>query len=291
MRVLDGEGTKAIVDKAVQTLAEDLEKGQSEAMTRYLQMIHRFRRYSIGNLFAILAQRPDATMVQGYCAWQKLGRQIKSGQRGIRILAPMRLRFPKDGEDGDSTEKGDNTIEQLLGFRTAIVFDVQQTEGRPLPTPPEVKGNPGEYPVRLSAYAREHAITVEYGDTGSAEGYSAGGKIVVRTGMTPAQECSVLVHELAHECLHRDGTQISRAAKEAEAEAVAYAVCTGIGLECGSACSDYVKTWRGTKELLLASLTRIRSTAVEILNALLDEPKQMAAPIPQSQEAPLAMAA
>jgi|WetSurMetagenome_2_1015567.scaffolds.fasta_scaffold844034_1 hypothetical protein len=117
-------------------------------------------------------------------------------------------------------------------------------------------------------------IKLEYGPTMTAEGFSMGGRIVLKLGLPPAQELSVLAHELAHERLHRNGEEMSRAQKETEAEAVAFAVCDAIGLSTGTSCSDYVLNWGGTKEKLLASMTRIRSVVVEILYAILDKPEE-----------------
>jgi hypothetical protein len=110
---------------------------------------------------------------------------------------------------------------------------------------------------------------------GSAEGLSAGGQIVLRKGLSPAAETSVLIHELAHEMLHRGtGSQDrDRTVVETEAEAVAFVVCTAIGLESKAASTDYIQLYQGRKETLMASLGRIQQAASEIIEAVLDQPR------------------
>ena len=107
---------------------------------------------------------------------------------------------------------------------------------------------------------------------GSADGLSCGGKILIRSGLGPAEEFSVLVHELSHERLHKQGQaerKPSRTIREVEAEAVAFVVSQAVGLECGTAASDYIQLYDGKKETLMASLERIQATAREIIRAVM----------------------
>jgi hypothetical protein len=115
---------------------------------------------------------------------------------------------------------------------------------------------------------------LEYSESiGSAEGVSAGGLIKLKKGLTAAEELSVLAHEAAHEILHRDkkGTPKDKKVRETEAEAVAFVVCHGIGLDTNSASSDYIQLYNGDKETLMESLGRIQRTAAEILEAVMDK--------------------
>jgi hypothetical protein len=150
------------------------------------------------------------------------------------------------------------------------VFDVAQTDGRPLPEFAQARGEPWEYTGRLIEFAAGQGIKVEFSDAlVSAHGMSAGGKILVRTGLPPAEEFSVLAHELAHELLHRDEDELlSRTVRETEAEAVAFVVCQAVGLEAMNPAVDYIKLYQGSKETLLESLQRIREAAVEIIGAI-----------------------
>ena len=95
---------------------------------------------------------------------------------------------------------------------------------------------------------------------------------MLKKGMTPAEEFSTLAHELAHEILHQvDDAPEDKKVRECEAEAMAYAVCHGVGLDTNSASSDYIQLYQGGKETLLASLTRIRESAHTILEAVLPQ--------------------
>jgi hypothetical protein len=124
--------TKEVIAANVQALIEQLEQGHSEALTACLTAMGRFHTYSFGNISEIAPQRPDATRAAGLYAWNQLGRKVKKGERGIRILAPViGIRRKKDEE----AEKDIRTQNQavLVGFRAAYVFDVIQTEGKELP--------------------------------------------------------------------------------------------------------------------------------------------------------------
>lgn len=122
---------------------------------------------------------------------------------------------------------------------------------------------------------RQINISLEYSDhLGSAFGVSQGGKILLQPGMDPAQEFTTLVHELAHEILHHgQGREDStRRSRELEAEAVAFVVAQSIGLDSGSASSDYIQLYRGDKALLLSSLNAVRAASATILAALQGQP-------------------
>ncbi len=257
---------KQMVTQALDGLASALERGESNQLKAYLATLARFHRYSVGNVLLIAMQRPGATRVAGFRTWQKLGRQVKQGEKGIRIYAPIVWR-KKDNKQG--SEEGDDA-EELVRFRSVCVFDVAQTDGKPLPEFAQARGEPGEYTGRLVQFAAEQGIEVEFSDAlGSAHGLSAGGKIVVRKGLSSAEEFSVLAHELAHELLHRDEDELlSRTVRETEAEAVAFVVCQAVGLEATNAAADYIQSYLGSKETLFESLQRIREAAVEIIRAI-----------------------
>ena len=200
----------------------------------------------------------------GYRTWQKLGRQVRQGERGIQILAPV-VHRTKTTERVD--EEGDDT-EILSGFRPTYVFDVSQTEGKALPVPNRVRGDPGEYLNRLEAWVVRHRIKLEYAPwIGPAEGMSTGGRILLRSRLDAGQAFSVLVHELAHEMLHQD-EELPKTVDETEAEAVAFVVCEAVGLESNTASSDYIQLYRGDKEMLLNSIKRIHRTAGEIIKGI-----------------------
>lgn len=251
-----------MVKRAVDQLVAALDAGESDRLKAYLAMMGRFHHYSWGNVLLIHMQCPQASRVAGYRTWQKLGRQVRRGARAIQILAPIVCRVTERDKDD----------ERVVAFRTAHVFDVSQTEGRLLPEFARVAGDPGRHLLRLKQFVEENGVTLSYADVlGGADGISAGGAIILRTGLEAGEEFSVLAHEAAHELLHRDrdtGAQ-SKTVKETEAEAVAFVVCQAVGLDTNSAAADYIQLYRGNKDTLLGSLERIQTTATAMIHAIL----------------------
>ena len=255
----------------MQALIEQLEQGHSEALTAYLTAMGRFHNYSFGNILEIARQKPDATRVAGLYAWNQLGRKVKKGENGIRILAPMiGIRRKKDEE----AEKDIRTQNQavLVGFRAAYVFDVSQTEGAELPEFSErVSGSVGENRDRLVDFVIAQGIELEFNESiAPALGMSYGGKIAMLPGQSSAEEFSTLVHELAHEMLHKAErrTATTKTVRETEAEAVAFVVGKAIGLETGRASADYIHLYHGNASLLAESLEVIQKTSAVILAAI-----------------------
>ncbi len=217
------------------------------------------------------SQRPDATRVAGLYGWNQLGRKVKKGERGIRILAPViGVRRKKDVE----AEKDIRTQNQavLVGFRSAYVFDVSQTEGKELPELSErVTGDVGEYRERLVDFVTAQAITLEFKESiAPALGMSYGGRIAILPGQGAVEEFSTLVHELAHEMLHKAErrTATTKTVRETEAEAIAFVVGKTIGLSTGRASADYIHLYHGNAALLTESLKAIQKTSAVILSAL-----------------------
>lgn len=263
---------KKAAREALEKLIRDVEAGISETLKQYLKAMGRFHRYSVGNAILIGLQRPNATHVAGFRAWQQLGRHVKEGEHGIAIMAPIvYCRKGRDNADQESHEDPDNEV--VSTFKTAHVFDITQTEGRPLPEFAKAQGDPGSYLERLERFVAGRGIKLERGDLRIAEGVSIGGTILLKASLAPAEEFSVMVHELAHEMLHQDAANRpkDKTVREAEAEAVAYVVCQGIGLDANTASSDYIQLYDGDKKTLMASLERIQRTAGEILEAVAED--------------------
>lgn len=261
---MKAEQAKKIADQALEQLAEALKAGKSEALTRYLAVLARFHRYSFGNVMLIVSQKPDATHVAGFNTWKQMGRFVKKGEKGIVIIAPMMIRKQKEGpKPGDKPES-------ILRFRGVYVFDVSQTDGEALPEPARISGDPGRHIARLREIITADGITIDNDDLPfGADGVSRGGRMSIRPGLEPAHEFSVTAHEFAHELLHRgDDRPKSKTVRETEAEAVAFVVCQAIGLQNGTAASDYIQLYDGETETLAASLDRIQKTAAEIIAAL-----------------------
>jgi N-terminal domain of anti-restriction factor ArdC len=262
---------------AVNHLVEALKSGQSEVLTQYLSAMGRFHNYSFGNIMLIARQKPDATNVAGLRTWNSLGRFVKRGEKGILILAPMIGRKKADSA-AEPTVDAKQSQAQLYGFRAVYVFDINQTEGKDLPTLTEVQGDVSGYRERLVKFVESQGITLNYSDKiAPAKGLSHGGKISLLSGMQPAEEFSTLAHEIAHEILHRGNrrTLTTKQVRETEAEAVAFVVSQSIGLDTGSSSADYIQIWHGDANLLRESLEAVQQTAAVILGAISPEVRQL----------------
>jgi antirestriction protein ArdC len=258
------EQAKKLSEQALEKLADALGRGESDDLNRYLTTMARFPAYSFRNVLLIVAQRPDATHVAGFHTWRKLGRFVRKGEKGIAVVAPMMI----DQKNGQPAEGDD---ERIMRFRAVHVFDVSQTDGEPLPEFAQVNGDPGMYTALLRTYIAKQGITINmHEELDGANGVSMGGVIAVQTGLPAAEEFSVLVHELAHEMMHKDLTcRPHKIVRETEAEAVAFVVCEAIGLNSLTHAADYIHLYEGDQERLAASLDRIQRTAAAIVDGIL----------------------
>lgn len=229
-------------------LARELQQGEPEKFLEVLEGVGRFHQYSFRNVLLILQQRPEATLVAGLKRWNELGRQVRKGEKAIAILAPTLKRVEQ----------------RLVGFHTTYVFDVSQTEGKPVQFGKDVPQGAGLY-ARLKAACpmevREEALPA--GRMGSTDGK----RIILSSFLSPTTRAETLLHEWAHTLLHFGKERKGVAVEELEAEAVAYAVGRELGLPMQGS-RDYILQWQGTVEGLEESLERIMRAAREILSGL-----------------------
>src|SRR5262249_40508481 len=156
-----------------------LDEGHSAQLTALLKTMARFHQYSWHNVWLIAAQRPTATRVAGFHAWRWLGRHVRKGEKGITILAPVLGRSDREADD--------DHCRVVVGFRATYVFDIEQTEGNPLPAATEASGDPGVKTTLLKAAIHRHGIALDYvDDLGGALGTSAGGRIQLLRSLSPA---------------------------------------------------------------------------------------------------------
>ena len=265
---------KASIDALLTTLKEQLaQPGQS--LLPLLGAMSRFSKYSLANQMLIFAQRPDSTRVQGYRAWNDAGYQVRKGERGIAIYAPVRFTRKDPGDESDTLAPHGRT-----GFRVAYVFDVAQVD--PLPgTAPTIAAPSPLAPCdldattdahraleSLKAFLVGHNVELDYQTLQRGLlGYTDGRRITLRLGQAPHVEFATLAHETTHLLLHFPANRDTRpdlTTRETEAEAVTYLLCAQLGIAGTDASVEYIQSYRGTPDTLDGSLERIRSTALRL---------------------------
>lgn len=250
------------IDRSIDALAAALRRGHSEEFRAYLRVMARFHRYSSRNVWLILRQRPGARLVAGHVRWRSLGRVVRRGERGIAILAPTTARR-LDPETG----REESTVE---GFHVARVWDVAQTDGRPLPDyiGAGIEGHLD--PALLERALRSAPLPVRFVAL-RGDGETDGREIRLAEGLPPSRTLVALAHEWAHVLLHLrpegGGEDLPSEARELEAEATAYVVAAHFGIADRSGC-DYILSYGGGAEALERRIERIRRAAGAILDRL-----------------------
>lgn len=242
-----------------------------EDWARFLTVASRFHSYSANNVWLIMAQRPDATRVAGYRTWQRLGRQVNRGAKGIAILAPcVYRRRPVDEAD---PAENPAVARVLRGFTVVHVFDQSDTTGDPLPdvAPVLLEGESALWDS-LAAQVASAGFELSRGDCAPANGYTsfAEHRVVVDERLSGRQADKTLCHELGHVCLH-DASRITtdRDLAEIEAESVAFIVLGALGIDTASYSLPYVTVWaRGDLDRVRRTAERVVTTAQAVLAAM-----------------------
>ena len=207
----------------LQQITAGIEQGikelfESEKYMRYLSVMSRFHRYSVNNTMIIYMQKPDATLVAGYNKWKnQFERHVKRGEHGITIIAPTPFKKKIEEQKLDPDTKApmldkdgkvimeEKEIEIPL-FRPVKVFDVSQTDGKPLPElASSLSGNVQNYEVFMEALRRSAPVPIEFEPMdANMDGYFSSDqqRIAIREGMSEVQTVSAAVHEVAHSKLH-----------------------------------------------------------------------------------------
>jgi antirestriction protein ArdC len=267
MTITTTDHTQELTDRINESItalcAETDAAKQNETYRAWLDTLSRFYSYSFNNWLLIYTQRPDASRVAGFQTWKSLGRFVKKGERGIRILAPITRKVEE--EKNGATEQ----VLRPVGFRSIAVFALEQTDGEPLPQIDSNATEGGEELLpRLQAATASLGIQLVYkAIPGAAEGLSKGGLIEIEQTLSTAARCGVIVHELAHELQHKQNRkETSRQQRELEAESVSYAVLAHYGIRTES--RFYLASYDVTAEMLTASLQTISQTAKRIISAI-----------------------
>ncbi len=283
MAVFIGSEHKGKTQKErIKEITEQLEAGvtavfESDAYKAYLKCMSKFHNYSLNNTLLIALQRPDASLVAGYQAWKKdHGRQVRKGEKGIKIIAPCKYKVELEEKDDDGNQK----IAEYTGFKIATVFDVAQTDGKELPSigVNELAGDVGGYRKLFNALTEICPVPIYTEDIqNGAKGYysDAERKIVIKSDMSQLQTIKTMIHEMAHEKLHAKENldpdyPVDRRTREVEAEGVAFCVSSAFKLDVSDYSMSYIAGWSSDKNIkeLRSSLERIRSASDEMITGI-----------------------
>jgi antirestriction protein ArdC len=242
----------------------------SEDWLAFLRMASRFHRYSVNNVLLILFQAPEATQVASYTTWKTLGRQVRKGEKGIKILAPCRYRAAAE----ESTSSTPVVPEwEIRGYRVASVFDIKQTDGEGLPSHEAPKLLAGEAPAGMTEaickLITKEGFTVSRANLGAANGITRylTREVVVAPHLSDRATAKTLCHELAHVRMHEDDLETrSRELIETEAESCAYLVAHAWGLDSGDYSIPYVAHWAQSADLVKSTMQRVVATARQIID-------------------------
>ncbi|MBR3741303.1 MAG: DUF4316 domain-containing protein [Clostridia bacterium] len=343
----EGAGKENAAESPFQTQKEKLkeitdgiEKGiknlfASGEYKDYLKTMARFHNYSLNNIILIFTQKPDATMVAGFSKWKdQFGRHVNRGEKGIKIIAPVLYNKKVEREKRDPLsqmimvdDSGNPIMEEITirvpRFKVTSVFDVSQTDGKPLPTlVHDIYGSVKDYDVFMEAIRRSSPVPMDIvlmDEKEHGDGYFSRieNHTYIREGMSQVQTVSASIHEMAHAMLHtREALEAAKlenpeakpktkAQIEVEAESVSYAVCQYYGIETKENSFGYIASWSKNQELpeLKASLETISKTASAIITSIdrnlkeiareqepeqqkQEQPKETIAEVPEDQEVP-----
>lgn len=283
------------IEKQLKEISERLEQGvkeifTSERYTEYLNTMSKFHNYSFNNTLLITMQKPEATLVAGYQAWQKkFNRHVKRGEKGIQIIAPAPIREKQEIEKidpvtkepviGDDGQPETEIVEMVIPrFRVTTVFDVSQTEGEPIAEleVPELTGSVQFYDTFMQALQNISPVPIRMMNVeGDAKGYyhQTEKYIAIKEDMSNVQTMKTGVHEVSHALLHdrevmdAEGVLKDQTTKEVEAESIAYIVCNHFGLDTSEYSFTYIASWCESRDMkaLKASMDTIRKTSAEII--------------------------
>lgn len=282
-------------------IMEGLEQGikevfESDKYKEYLNTMSKFHNYSLNNTILIARQKPDATLVAGYRAWQeKFDRHVRKGEKGIRIIAPSPIVKKEEKEktdpstkkpllDGNGRQAMEEVETRIPAFKAISVFDISQTEGKELTgmALAELTGTVENFEVFIQALEEAAPVPIGYeAITDGAKGYYhlEDKRIAICEGMSEIQTTKTAIHEIAHATLHDfDIKKVEipleerkdKKTKEVEAESIAYTVCQHYGIDTSEYSFGYVAGWSSNKELkeLRGSLETIRKTSSTLINTI-----------------------
>lgn len=280
----------------IDEITEQLEAGikdlfESEKFKEFLKVMSRFHNYSFQNSMLIAMQCPNATHVAGYNAWkEKFGRNVKKGEKGIKIFAPAPYKVNREQPILDSKgnvikDKDGKTVSEIVevkipAYKLTTVFDISQTEGKELPKlATELKKDVEGYNEFYRALKQTSPVPIQIIPiSGTTHGFYnlVDKNISIKKGMSEEQTIKTCIHEITHAILHdrenglEKDNKPDRMTKEVQAEATAYCVCQHFGIDSSDYSFGYIAGWSSGKELneLKASMDVIRKTASNMIDSI-----------------------
>lgn len=253
----------------------------SQTWTTYLAVASRLHGYSFNNVLLIMAQCPEATAVAGFRAWQERGRQVRRGEKSIKIFAPCPVRV-----EVEDTTTGEAIEELHMRFRVASVFDISQTdpiEGMEavFPVPVDLTGADDAGVCHMVAqWAAQRGYSYELADLGPGhlKGYTTiadGRRVVINSRCEPAMRAATSLHEAAHIALghmedDHDEYLAHRGRYEVEAESVAYCLAGMLGMDLTNCSTGYLAHWaeHAEHDVLRSTAAHVLATVHEVTAAL-----------------------
>ncbi|MCF0261068.1 MAG: ImmA/IrrE family metallo-endopeptidase [Erysipelotrichaceae bacterium] len=249
----------------------------SEEYLRHLKVMARFPSYSARNTLLIVSQCPHATLVAGFSTWKKdFKRYVKKGEKAIRIFAPYTYVQKTVSNDGTVTE----TVRQ--SFRPVNVFDISQTDGKPMPEPSLpilLEGDLSQFESIVEGLQACTDYEICFVPLDQANGLCrhSSRQILIEESLGQMQAIKTLCHETAHSLLHdpslaynqtEQNIVCSSELKEIEAESTAFIVCTWLGLDASRFSFPYIAGWKQTSDFLEESLQRISRASYQMIETL-----------------------
>lgn len=271
----------------IKTALEEIDTGlatinTNEDWIHFLSFQAQFYNYSFGNAMLIYIQRPDATYVKGYKAWNQIGRHVVKGAKGIGILCPCIRKIEVIKEPVDTNVYNDKEAEKeikkvISGFRMGYVYDLSDTAGDDSQLPVLVTGllsstdeEKALYESLISYVSKEYCV--QECDCGSSKGsYNLETHVIsINNKIEYRQKIKTLLHEYSHALdfkMHPDD-DIPRNKRELIAESTAFVVCLRLGVDTSSYSFSYLKSWLKEPDELKEIADSVQKISYEIINGL-----------------------
>ena len=269
------QATGASREERMEAILATLEEGiatilTSEGYREYLAVMSRFHGYSFNNVMLIMLQRPDATRVAGFHTWRRMGRRVKRGETGIRIMVPYRTKVLREDDESDP-------LYVLRGFGIGVVFDLSQTEGTPLPEGPVVREPEGEHAeaaqmmTALTRHVVGRGVTIVREETRGHRGYWHPGRreIGIRRDLVGISATKTLCHEVAHFLADHRGN-VAREDAESVAESAAYVALMHRGIDVGEYSFGYIAGWAQDLAVFRRNLGEVQKISDQLIGIVDD---------------------